>query len=377
MPNARTGIARLEEDLARQRAHLSGRCPPYARALELLPEVLGGPAGRHLAAAWRHRRFHAWYDRPLLLLAALRADARADGPLHPLYEGLAASEPRADRVTPEALAAALDGRRERLFDALAHRAVQTNDTSRAVAWLWPAFLAGASGGRRPVALADVGASAGLNLVADDLPALWTFEDGRPVEVAWGIRAVARLGLDREPLDATSQAGADWLRACVWPGERDRAERLEAALSAFRAARPRPDAPVLVPIAARNVPARLGLLSAVQAGALVIAYQTVMRDYLDPEERDEYEAGMRTWVATHPPGHALWVELEGAPDGAGWEQAAAIVVHARAPGGEVLRFALARCAHKPTRLARDPAAVQGFLAVFQGTGSREHAAPAAP
>ena len=58
--------------------------------------------------------------------------------------------------------------------------MKTNETSRALAWLWPASLAG--GGRR-IALADVGASAGLNLVADALPNPWTTEDGSPLEVA--------------------------------------------------------------------------------------------------------------------------------------------------------------------------------------------------
>jgi hypothetical protein len=377
MPDARTGIAGLEEELARQRRYLRGRSPPYGRALELLPGVLSGRPGRYLAAAWEHRRFHAWYDRPLLLLAALRADARAEGPSHPLYPSFAAPEPRAELVTAEALGAALDATRERVHDALARRVVQTNETFRAVAWLWPAFLAGASNGRRPLALADVGASAGLNLVADDLPAPWTFEDGSPVDVARGIHAVARLGLDQAPLGAGNAGDADWLRACIWPGEREREERLEAALAAFRAARPRTDAPVLVPIAARNVPARLDLLSAAEAGALVLAYQTVVRDFLAPEERDEYEAGMRTWVATHPPGHALWVELEGALDGAEPEQAAALVAHVRTADGMLRSFNLARCGHHPTRLTRNAAAVEGLAAAFREAAAREAGAPAVP
>ena len=37
------------------------------------------------------------------------------------------------------------------------------------------------------------------------------------------------------------------------------------------------------------------------GALVLAYQTVMRDYLAPAERAEYEAGMRDWLAAQPAG----------------------------------------------------------------------------
>jgi len=351
MGAGRTGIDGLAEELARQARHVAGRSPPYERALALLPAVLAGPAGRLVAAAWEHRRFHGWYDRPLLLLAALRADARAEGPSHPLHAAFAAEPPDPHAVTGAALAAALDGARERVFRLLAHRSVQTNETSRAVAWLWPAALAGATGGARPIALADVGASAGLNLVADALPAPWTFEDGAPVEVARGIHAVARLGLDEAPLDAANDADAEWLRACVWPGETERAARLEAALAAFRAARPRPDAPVLVPIAARSVPARLDVLSAADRGVLVLAYQSVLRDYLAPDEREEYETGMRAWLATHPAGRALWVELEGDPGGdPDPARAAALVAHVRADGG-LRSIELARCGFHPGRLAR--------------------------
>lgn len=350
---ARHGVDGLEADLAWQREALAraGRAAPYVRALELLPPVLAGPEGRYLAAAWEHRRFFARYERPLLLLAALRHDALAEGASHPLFAAVAAPRPRAEGVTEARLRAALHPSRERVFDALAGRALQTNEVSRAVAWLWPAALAGASGGARAIALADVGASAGLNLVADALPASWTDERGAPLEVASGIRTVSRLGLDAAPLDPLDPATALWLRACVWPGEPEREERLAAAIEAFRAARIRPDAPTLVPVAAANVPQRLDLLSAAEPGALVLAYQTLVRDYLEPEERAEYEGGMRAWLGTHPPGQALWVELEMANGVA----EAALVAHVRAPLGDLRTIELGRCDPHPTRIAR---AVEG-------------------
>jgi hypothetical protein len=355
MAAALHGIYGLERDLAREREEVSGRSAPYARALELLPAVLAGPAGRYVAAAWEHRAFVAWYDRPLLLLASLRHDALAEGPAHPLFDGFAAPEPDASAVTEERLAAALDGSRERVFDALASRGVQTNDTSRAVAWLWPAALVGASRRGRKLALADVGASAGLNLVADALPAIWSDDDGAHLEVAVDVHAVTRLGLDTAPLDPLAPEDARWLRACVWPGEGAREERLDAAISAFRAARLRPDAPVLVPVAAANVPQRLDLLSAAEPDALVLAYQTIVRDYLEPAEREEYEAGMRAWLGTHPPGSALWAELERAPRPEPDGLPAALVVHVRAPLGDLRTLELARCGFHPRVLRRRSAA----------------------
>ncbi len=351
MRSARVGIEGLEEELARERRAMEARSPPYARALELLPGVLTGAAGRFLAAAWEERRFFAWYERPLLLLAAIRDDVLADGEAHPLWPAFG---PDADpgAVEEDALREALGGRRDRVWDALARRSVQTNETSRAIAWLWPAALAGASGGARPIAIADVGASAGLNLVADALPPIWTDESGAPIEVARGVRTVARLGLDPAPLDVLHEEDARWLRACVWPGEAEREARLLAAIEAFRAARTRPDAPVLVPIAAPNVPSRLDLLSASDRGALVVATQTVVRDYLDPADRAEYERGMRGWLATHPAGAALWVELEATAEAA---KEAALVVHLRAADGALRSVELGRTGMHPVRIRRDPAA----------------------
>ncbi len=366
MPDKRTGIDELDADLARQRRSIALRSPPYERALALLPSVLAGPPGRFVAAAWRGRRFNVWWDRPLLILASLRNDALREGPSHPLWRGLAAPEPSPDAVTEEALRTALDGSREAVFETLAHRAVQTNETSRAVAWLWPAALAGASGGARTVALADVGASAGLNLVADALPGIWTDAEGVPLEIATNVRAVSRVGLDPSPLDALSEDGARWLRACVWPGERAREARLDAALGAFRAARTRLDAPVLVPVAAANVPARLDILSAADTASLVIAYQTVVRDYLEPGERKEYEAGMRDWLGAQPPGRALWVELEPLGDGA--DLLGSIVAHARAPGGELRDLELGRCELHPSRIERRPDGEAELRALLRREGS---------
>jgi hypothetical protein len=366
---ARAGITGLDGEIAMLRGAIRDS-PPYERALALLPSVLAGPPGRFVEAAWEERRFFAWYDRPLLLLGALRFDALATGAAHPLHSGFAADEPDPAAPTAEALAAALDGSRERVFDALARRGVQTNETSRAIAWLWPAALAGASFAGRPIALADVGASAGLNLVGDALPPIWTTEDGSPVEVAREVRAVARLGLDGAPLDALDPDDALWLRACIWPGHRHREERLARAIEAFRAARVRRDAPVLVPIAAPNVPGRLDVLSAAEPDALVLAYQTLLRDYLDPAERDEYEAGMRDWLGTHPPARALWVELELV--GGGDPRTAAIVAHVRARSGALRTLELARCGAHPARLdVREGAAAElsAILGVEAHAGAR--------
>ncbi|MFO0585027.1 MAG: DUF2332 family protein [Anaeromyxobacter sp.] len=348
------GLQGIDDDLARQRAFVQGRSESYVRALDLLPGVLAGDAGAAIRQDWAARTFTAWYDRPLLLLAALRADALATGQAHPLHAAFTGEHPDPGAVSAGALAAALAPERARLHEDLRRRGVQTNETSRAVAWLWPARLLELGTAARPLALVDLGASAGLNLVADELPDVWTDETGAPLEVAGPISAVARLGLDAAPLDATDEEDSRWLLACVWPGETHRELRLVRAVTAFKVARTRLDAPVLAPVRARGWPERLDLLSGTHTDAVVLAYQTIVRDYIHEDERREYEDGMRAWIATHPPGRALWVELELVPD-AGPGQAA-LQLTRRDADGLVRTRRLARCHPHPTRLERDAAAV---------------------
>ncbi len=99
-----------------------------------------------------------------------------------------------------------------------------------------------------MALADVGASAGLNLSPTPSPPRGAFATAPGPGGPRRPRRRAARASTLSPLDATSPEDADWLRACVWPGDRVREERLEAALAAFAAARARPDAPVLLPVA---------------------------------------------------------------------------------------------------------------------------------
>ncbi len=164
MQDGRAGIDGFAGDIAAQRRYIAERVPSYDRVLALVAAALDGVIGRRLSKAWARRRFVAVYDRPLLLMATLRYDALVTGPAHPLWAALAADEPDPSTATAAALERALGRDRPRVWHSLTRRHVQTNEVSRAVAWLWPAALAG---GRRLV-LCDMGCSAGLNLIADSL-----------------------------------------------------------------------------------------------------------------------------------------------------------------------------------------------------------------
>src|SRR5262249_37696889 len=150
---------------------------------------------------------------------------------HPLHAALAA-DPDPSVVTPESVASALGRDRLGVWSMLTSRRVQTNDTTRAIAWLWPAFLAGCHGPRRPLALVDVGAGAGLNLIAARLPPIWTDRaTGDLIPCATRVETVTRIGFDSRPLNVLSHDDVLWLRACIWPGDTDRLERFEAGVHA--------------------------------------------------------------------------------------------------------------------------------------------------
>ena len=328
------------DDIARWRAAAVERAPSYHRVLEELVAVLDEPGvAERFERAWRGRTFRAFYDRPLLLLASLRRDALAEGPGHPLWPAIG---PDADpaHVTRQALVASFD--RATLWESLATRFVQTNETSRAVAWLWPATIL-----RAPVALAEIGAAAGLNLVADHLDRPWTRGTGERL-VLDPPTVVSRWGIDAHPLDACRDGDALWLRACVWAGEQERIDRLERAIAAFRS-----DPAVLVAGDVTDAPRALRAISA--PNGLVLAFQTLVRDYLEPATRTAYEDGMRSWLLDTP--RAAWVELE--MDPADPDHRVPIAAHVRDE-----TIVLGSTSYHPTVVAVDDEAVARFVAILR-------------
>jgi hypothetical protein len=336
------GSDRLHEDLRSQGEFLADRVPVYGRLLDGLVRSLDHGLAPRLEGAWQSRTFRAWYERPLLLLAALRDDALREGPTHPLHAQLVGGDPRVDAA---ALTAALDPGRAHLWHTLAHRHMQTNEPTRAVAWLWPAHLISRVDPGAAIALYDIGASAGLNLVADKLPPVWTCEEGGdPLALAPLPPIVSRTGFDLRPLDVRDPDEARWLRACIWPGQTGREARLAAAIEAFRALDGAPDQPTLHQASAGDVPGRLPTDAG--PGRRSLAYQTIMRDYLDPAELARYQEGMRRWLSSTPPGRALWVELEVTPEAPKGGRPAAITAHVHTAHGDIRSLVLAHCEPHP-------------------------------
>ena len=156
----------------------------------------------------------------------------------------------------------------------ARRQVPTRETGRCVV-LYPAIAEAARRvGATAVGLIDVGCSAGLNLNVDHVGI--TYSNGQslgdptsPVQMTSSVvgdrpiptrsmpEVVARVGVDRDPVDLTDADDARWLRACLWPDQPERAARLEAEMALTTAAPPlllRGDAVEVMPGAFARVPA---------------------------------------------------------------------------------------------------------------------------
>lgn len=151
-------------------------------------------------------------------------------------------------------------RAERMRELIATRTTQTNEVRRA-APLFAAVALAAKQARGPVALLEVGCSAGLLLGMDSYGYRYTTDDGEQITggpsktplvlecglgLASGARfpkppkklAVgARVGLDRAPVDLTDEESYAWLEACIWADHPERLHRLSQAAALQRRSPP--------------------------------------------------------------------------------------------------------------------------------------------
>lgn len=283
MPAAMRGEAEQEtaavyREFAAQEA--AGRSDLYVRLGSGVagdPEVL-----KFLAGLPAEKR------QPQLLLAAVRYLAGVPAG----YDGLRA--------------VVLD-RGAELAPVMLARRVQTNEPARC-ATLLPALAALPP----PLALLEVGASAGLCL----LPDRYSYDYGtrrvtgqpgapvlrcrchgpvplpdQPVQVTW------RAGIDLNPLDVTDPDDVRWLSCLVWPGEDDRAARLAAAIEVARR-----DPPLVV---RGDLLDRLAATAAgAPAGTTLVIFHSSVLAYLSPAERQEFGqavAGLgAVWLAQESP-----------------------------------------------------------------------------
>ncbi|MHA6801027.1 DUF2332 domain-containing protein [Bounagaea algeriensis] len=209
-----------------------------------------------------------------------------------------------------------------LEHALRTRRTQTNEAGRCAALL-PVLAALP----QPLALLEVGASAGLTLLPDrygydyaghrlepptpEAPVLACRPHGPVPLPAHQPRVTWRAGIDEHPLHVDAAADTDWLRALVWPGQPERARRLEAALTVARRDPPPVHRGDLVDDLA-------GLARTAPPEATLVVFHTAVLPYVRPLRRRVFAAAARElgacWIANESP--AVLDEITEAPnDGA--------------------------------------------------------------
>ncbi len=188
---------------------------------------------------------------------------------------------------------------------------QTNEPGRC-ATLLPVFARLP----QPLALIEVGASAGLCLLADRYGYCYGNHTLRPDDACADApvfpcransstplpraipRIVWRAGLDLEPLDVANATEMAWLETLVWPEQTDRAVRLRAAVRIARA-----DPPRLVRGDLRNGIATMA--AEAPKDATLVVFHTAVLGYLPSEaERRAFAGSVASvcdyWVSNEAP-----------------------------------------------------------------------------
>jgi hypothetical protein len=256
--------------------------------------------------------------RPSLLFAAvnLLLATRQDSELAAYYPIHGGHRPVDDHLVP-AFSAFCRSHRDELARLLARRSTQTNEIRRCVA-----LRLGAEHVQRhwpgPVALVEVGASAGLNLLFDhygyhlgDEAAPTT--STCPVVVSCEVRGsvgadllrttptlTRRLGIDRHPVDLADPDARAWLEAFVWPEQTGELATLRGAVDLARST-----------AAARVVPGDATTDTARTLGELpgrepVVVFTASLLSYLTAPARTAFVAQLREAARRRP---VAWVFAE--------------------------------------------------------------------
>lgn len=249
----------------------------------LLPVWTAGPPGQDLVPLRMAGAFHALaLSGRHAELARLYPPAAASfdaKPLAPLLRRLLADE--ADH-----------------FRTYLASAPQTNEVMRS-AVLIGGYAAIAADTGLPLALREIGASAGLNLLWDrfhyTLGAQHWGDEASPVRIVsdWRGRASAlptrivvadRRGNDLLPIDVGDDAAVLRLRSYVWPDQAARMARLQGAIALARRERPMVDAGDAAAWVERE-------LAAPRPGAVTVLAHSVVWQYLPAATRERIEAAL--------------------------------------------------------------------------------------
>jgi hypothetical protein len=261
---------------------------------------------------------------PLLLFAAVQYLLMRETahPLAAFYPTLTRDAPPAADPWPLFRAFCLEHRPE-ISALLATRLVQTNEVRRCVCLL-PAFTwVARRNPERPLALIEIGPSAGLNMLWDRYgyaygDSLRCGDAASPVQIACALdgarkpplpgkmpEVAYRIGVDLHPVDVRDLEETRWLKALVWPEHTDRFHLLEEALRIAQDDPPKlytGDALDLLP----------ALIAAAPPEATLCLFHTFVLYQLTPEARERFTALLEEQAAQRD---LISIEVDGGHSGA--------------------------------------------------------------
>jgi hypothetical protein len=282
--------------------------------------------------------------RPVLCLAAVHELVlrNPDSPAAQWYPSVVGRDAVASGDPWPSVRRVVMEHRDELVERIATHGTQTNEVNRAVYVAVGLAAAAADRPGSPVALVELGASAGLLLGVDRYAVELSSPGSRvllgdaasPVRCAGVDRAGVgdhlaqrglglptvrgRVGLDVAPVDLDDDEAVRWLEACLWPEVPGRIERFRSARVLVRSDPPdvlRGDMVEGLRAAAERARARSG------SEAHVIVLSSWALTYLDPARRHELVSRLQalardvpdlTWLSAEPPGCVPGVPV---PDGA--------------------------------------------------------------
>ena len=201
------------------------------------------------------------------------------------------------------------------------RAPQTNEVGRsAVLYAGLMFLAEKTG--LPMTLAEVGASAGLNLIPDHYGYRFgSLQAGRaesPVQIRpdWhgppppdvGVRILSRSGADLAPIDVRDAEAVERMLAYIWPDQPERLNRATAAIALAREAGVAVDTADAADFVERAIP-REPTPGCVRVLQHSIAYQ-YFPERVKARIRDHMKAAA---ASAHRDAPVAWLMFEQEPD----------------------------------------------------------------
>jgi hypothetical protein len=334
--------SRLAEMFERQQDFSAGYSPLYSRLFGVIASWMSAEeAADDPLVVWllETARGRETFDVTLLLAAGLHRDVLAGedsaaelGWYYPTVGGdLPPEAPGFERTLRETIIA----RSESLASFIRRANVQTNETGRGLCWVLPSMLVGWPA----VHLVDLGASAGLNLVAD-LRSFRLIDRGAEdvfIDIGHGVTAQpvtirgndsglferlkkqrlpvieSRTGCDAAPFLIETKDDEITLKSFIWGDQVERMDRLCEGIEAYRQAQVSA-APVRV--CHCDLPQDLGrfLESCLPADPSipVVIYNTYMTAYL-ADKGGSFVNEIGRW-ASRLVNRVLWLQWEPAWDG---------------------------------------------------------------